>query len=243
MNRFYKTYNKNGWKSQFWNCRGSINILKRMFLEDLHSNLSVLRPEARVSAAVSGERKFLGWNVPPDELEFIPEHWLTQYEPEKSMHYMLSLFYIFFMFFSIIGNGLVIWIFLTSKPLRTPSNCFVINLAIFDFIMMCKAPIFIYNSINGGFALGNVGCQLFASVGSYSGIGQGMTNAWIGYDRYHVIAKPMGGQLTFTKAILINGLIWMYCTPWVLLPLFRIWGRFVPGTYVFFTVTLLNVLS
>lgn len=220
---------------QFSNCRGSVNILRNgcdmTFLDDPYGNLTVLRPEARVGSSGSGERKFLGWNVPPEELQFIPEHWLTQYEPEKSMHYMLSLFYVFFMFASIVGNGLVIWIFSTSKPLRTPSNCFVINLAIFDFIMMCKAPIFIYNSVNGGFALGNFGCQLFASVGSYSGIGQGMTNAWIGYDRYHVIAKPMGGQLTFTKAILINLLIWFYCTPWVLLPLYRVWGRFVPGEF------------
>lgn len=50
--------------------------------------------------------------------------------------------------------------------------------------MMLKAPIFIYNSFNTGFATGHLGCQLFAFMGSLSGIGAGMTNAAIAYDRY-----------------------------------------------------------
>lgn len=61
---------------------------------------------------------------------------------------------------------------------------FVVNLAICDFFMMVKAPIFIYNSMNTGFALGHMGCQIFAFIGSLSGIGAGMTNAAIAYDRY-----------------------------------------------------------
>uniref|UniRef100_T1GUX4 Uncharacterized protein n=1 Tax=Megaselia scalaris TaxID=36166 RepID=T1GUX4_MEGSC len=75
---------------QFSNCRGSVNILRSgcdmTFLDDPYGNLTVLRPEARVGSSGSGERKFLGWNVPPEELQFIPEHWLTQYEPEKSFY-------------------------------------------------------------------------------------------------------------------------------------------------------------
>ena len=50
--------------------------------------------------------------------------------------------------------------------------------------MMIKAPIFIYNSFNTGFATGHLGCQIFAFIGSLSGIGAGMTNAAIAYDRY-----------------------------------------------------------
>ena len=61
---------------------------------------------------------------------------------------------------------------------------FVINLAFCDFVMMLKTPIFIYNSFNTGFALGNLGCQIFGFMGSLSGIGASMTNAAIAYDRY-----------------------------------------------------------
>lgn len=71
-----------------------------------------------------------------------------------------------------------------SKPLRTPSNVFVINLALCDFVMMMKTPIFIYNSFNHGYALGSAGCQIFALMGSLSGIGAAITNACIAYDRF-----------------------------------------------------------
>lgn len=49
--------------------------------------------------------------------------------------------------------------------------------------MMAKAPIFIYNSAMRGFATGTIGCQIFSVMGAYSGIGAGMTNACIAYDR------------------------------------------------------------
>jgi r-opsin len=61
---------------------------------------------------------------------------------------------------------------------------FVVNLAILDFLMMTKAPIFIYNSFSKGFAAGHVACQIFAFIGSLSGIGAALTNACIAYDRY-----------------------------------------------------------
>lgn len=71
----------------------------------------------------------------------------------------------------------------SAKSLRTPSNVFVINLALCDFMMMTKTPIFIYNSFHRGYALGSAGCQIFAFVGALSGIGAAMTNACIAYDR------------------------------------------------------------
>lgn len=74
-----------------------------------------------------------------------------------------------------------------AKSLRTPSNLFVVNLAFCDFFMMLKTPIFIYNSFNTGFATGHLGCQIFAFIGSLSGIGAGMTNAAIAYDRYRYV--------------------------------------------------------
>lgn len=74
-----------------------------------------------------------------------------------------------------------------SKPLRTPSNVFVLNLALCDFVMMLKTPIFIYNSFNHGYALGSAGCQIFALMGSLSGIGAAITNACIAYDRFVAI--------------------------------------------------------
>lgn len=80
-----------------------------MDLPDPLGNLTILRPEARIAT----ERRMLAWNVPPEELKYIPSHWLNYEEPQQSMHYLLGMMYIFFMCMSLVGNGLVIWIFLS----------------------------------------------------------------------------------------------------------------------------------
>lgn len=59
----------------------------------------------------ASEIRLLGWNVPPDELKTIPEHWLTYPEPDPSLNYLLGLLYIGFTIVALIGNGLVIWVF------------------------------------------------------------------------------------------------------------------------------------
>jgi len=45
----------------------------------------------------------------------------------------------------------------------------------------------IYNSMNLGFASGTMWCQVFAFVGSVTGIGAAATNVCIGYDRYRYV--------------------------------------------------------
>jgi r-opsin len=77
----------------------------------MESNLTAhIRAEARIAG--SSEIRLLGWNVPPEELIHIPEHWLTYQEPEASLHYLLAILYVTFTVFSLVGNGLVIWVFM-----------------------------------------------------------------------------------------------------------------------------------
>ena len=54
-------------------------------------------------------------------------------------------------------------------------------------------------------------------------------SAFLSISRYHVIANPLEGKLTMTKAVFIVILIWCYAIPWSLFPYFKVWGRFVPG--------------
>ncbi|CAB3363334.1 Hypothetical predicted protein [Cloeon dipterum] len=176
--------------------------------------------------------RMLGWNVPQHELASIPEHWFQFPEPDPSLQYMLGLLYIGFTFFSLTGNGLVIWIFSTAKSLRSSSNMFVVNLAIADFIMMLKTPIFIYNSFNQGYALGFKYCQIFAVMGSMTGITQATTNLCIAYDRYRIISRPMDGKLSKGKALFMIMLTWGYALPWTLMPMTQYWGRFVPEGFL-----------
>ncbi|XP_011306382.1 opsin, ultraviolet-sensitive [Fopius arisanus] len=189
-----------------------------------------LRWEARILPP--GPPRLLGWNVPPEELIHIPEHWLVYPEPKPAFHYLLALVYVAFTFVALLGNGLVIWIFGVAKSLRTPSNMFVINLAFCDFMMMLKTPIFIYNSYHNGFALGNLGCQIFAVMGTLSGIGAAITNAAIAFDRYRTIARPLDGKLSQGHVLLFIVLIWVYVIPWALMPLMGVWGRFAPEGFL-----------
>ncbi|XP_076263727.1 opsin, ultraviolet-sensitive-like isoform X1 [Rhynchophorus ferrugineus] len=187
-------------------------------------------PQARVFDAKI--QHTLGWNLNPQDLVHIPEHWLSYPEPDKSLHLLLGMVYAFFFIAAIIGNGLVLWIFTTSKPLRTASNMFVVNLAFCDFVMMLKAPVFLYNSMHYGFATGHLGCQIFAGMGTISGIGAATTNAAIAYDRYTTITKPFDGKITRTKALIIIIFIWCYIIPWLALPLTEVWGRYVPEGFL-----------
>lgn len=79
--------------------------------------------------------------VPPDMLHLIDAHWY-QFPPLNPMWHAILGFVIGLLgFISVSGNGMVVYIFLSTKSLRTPSNLFVINLAISDFLMMlCMSP-------------------------------------------------------------------------------------------------------
>ncbi|KAK8741698.1 hypothetical protein OTU49_002348 [Cherax quadricarinatus] len=178
------------------------------------------------------EVKMLGWNTPQDYLDYVHPYWTTFHAPNPFLHYMLGVFYIFFMVAALLGNGVVIWVFTSAKSLRTPSNMFVVNLAILDFIMMLKTPVFIINSFNEGPIWGKIGCDTFALMGAYSGIGGAMTNAAIAFDRYKTIARPFEARMSKTVALLMVLCIWAYASPWALLPLFNVWGRFVPEGFL-----------
>lgn len=67
------------------------------------------------------------------------------------------------MFYDLISNR--------TKSLRTPSNMFIVNLAIFDLCMMLEMPMLLYNSFFQRMAGGDVACTVYAIFGSFSGIG------------------------------------------------------------------------
>lgn len=74
--------------------------------------------------------------VPADMLHLIDAHW-HQYPPLNPLwHSILGAWMVILGLISAIGNGCVIYIFTSTKSLRTPSNLLVVNLAFSDFLMM-----------------------------------------------------------------------------------------------------------
>jgi len=56
---------------------------------------------------------------------------------------------------SVTGNGMVIYIFSSTKSLRTLSNLLVVNLAFSDFVMMtCMSPVMVINCYSETWVLG-----------------------------------------------------------------------------------------
>lgn len=119
--------------------------------------------------------------------------------------------------------------FYSSKSLRTPSNLLILNLAVFDLFMCSNMPHYLVNAALGYIAGGDLGCDIYALNGGISGMGASITNAFIAFDRYKTISNPIDGRLSYGQIILCILFTWVWATPFSVLPLTQIWGRYRPG--------------
>nr|QWV42624.1 long wavelength sensitive opsin [Anthrenus lepidus] len=167
--------------------------------------------------------------VPPEMLYLIDSHWY-QFPPMNPLwHGILGLVIGVLGCISIIGNGMVVYIFLSTKPLRTPSNLLVVNLAMSDFLMMfTMSPPMVINCYYETWALGPFMCELYGMFGSLFGCGSIWTMTFIALDRYNVIVKGLSAKpLTHKTALLRIILIWLFCIVWTIAPMLG-WNRYVP---------------
>lgn len=174
----------------------------------------------------SMRERFLGWNVPPEHSDLVHPHWRGFIAPGKFWHMGLALIYFMMFIMSIVGNGCVIWIFSTSKSLRTASNMFIVSLAVFDMLMMCEMPMFLVNCFMERMIGWELGCDIYALFGSISGMGQAITNAAIAFDRYRTISCPIDGRLNSKQAAVLVAFTWFWATPFSVMPMLRVWGRY-----------------
>lgn len=57
------------------------------------------------------ETYLMGWNISPEDLIHIPDHWLSYPEVRALYHYIMAFSYTILFCVGTVGNGLVIWIF------------------------------------------------------------------------------------------------------------------------------------
>ncbi|CAG9831844.1 unnamed protein product [Diabrotica balteata] len=195
--------------------------------------------------SVIGEPSYAGWaaqraagfggnitvvdKVLPDMLHMVDAYWY-QFPPMNPLwHGILGFMIGVLGFVSITGNGMVIYIFMGTKALRTPSNLLVVNLAFSDFLMMTTmAPPMVINCYNETWVLGPFFCELYGMFGSLFGCASIWTMVFIALDRYNVIVKGLSAQpLTKKTAMLRILLIWAMSVGWTIAPLFG-WNRYVP---------------
>ncbi|CAF0973240.1 unnamed protein product, partial [Didymodactylos carnosus] len=94
-------------------------------------------------------------------------------------------------FFGLIGNGLVIYIFLTRSTIKTSHNYFIANLALSDFILcLITIPLNIYRNLNIYMTFPPVFCHLAEAFPAVNVYVSSLTITAIAIDRYLAVKYP-----------------------------------------------------
>jgi len=194
--------------------------------------------EILASALISAQAQTFGYpdgvkitDLVADNIKpYVDPHW-SKFPPVNPMwHYVLGLIYIFLLFFSISGNGLVVYLFMKHDPIKTPSNFLVVNLALSDLIMLTtNCPFFVYNCFNGGqWSFSISYCHTYAALGAVTGVCSIWTLAMISFDRFNIICNGFNGpKLTKGKATIMSLVAWAIAVGCALPPFFG-WGGYSP---------------
>nr|BAQ54769.1 opsin, long-wavelength sensitive type [Macromia amphigena] len=193
---------------------------------------SFLAMEPQISARLGGpgfSNQTVVDMVPIEMLPWVDPHWY-QFPPMNPLWHGILGFVIGVLgVMSYIGNGVVIYIFSTTKSLRTPSNLLVVNLAMSDFgIMIFMCPFMVISCYYETWVFGPLMCQIYGMTGSLFGCSSIWSMVLIALDRYNVIVKGIAGTpLSNKKAALWCFLVWVHAAAWTILPMFG-WNRYVP---------------
>jgi len=123
--------------------------------------------------------------IPEDVLEFIHPHWGNFPPQHPLVVHIVSIAFFFLWVINFFGNGCVIYAFLKTNTLRTPSNIFVVNLAFSDLIMMTTQglPVILNCFLQRYWMWGKLWCDIYGFVGAVTGTCSILSMVVIGYDR------------------------------------------------------------
>ncbi|KAK7866063.1 hypothetical protein R5R35_013562 [Gryllus longicercus] len=197
--------------------------------------MTVLPNEPHFSAYQWGSGGGMGGNITvvdkvlPEMMHMVDTYWY-QFPPMNPLWHGLLGFVIGVLgVISVLGNGMVVYIFCSTKGLRTPSNLLVVNLAFSDFLMMlAMSPAMVINCYYETWVLGPLMCELYGMAGSLFGCGSIWTMTMIALDRYNVIVKGLSAKPMTNKTAALRILfVWVTSIAWTIMPFFG-WNRYVP---------------
>ncbi|XP_038664421.1 thyrotropin-releasing hormone receptor [Scyliorhinus canicula] len=124
----------------------------------------------------------------------------------------------------ILGNAMVVLVVLSTKHMRTPTNCYLVSLAVTDLVVLIAAGLpNITNTIYRSWIYGYVGCLSITYL-QYVGINVSSCSITaFTIERYIAICHPMKAQFisTTSRAKKIIVLVWaftcLYCVMWFFL--------------------------
>ncbi|XP_031141403.1 thyrotropin releasing hormone receptor 2 [Sander lucioperca] len=124
----------------------------------------------------------------------------------------------------IVGNIMVVTVVLTTRHMRTPTNCYLVSLAIADLTVLVAAGLpNVSDSLTGTWIFGHIGC-LGITYLQYLGINVSSCSITaFTVERYLAICHPMKAQTvcTVSRAKRIIAVVWIftcvYCMLWFFL--------------------------
>jgi len=167
--------------------------------------------------------------APKEILHMVDPHWY-QFPPMNPLWYGLLGFAIFCAgTLSVLGNAIVVWVFMNTKSLRSPANLLVVNLAFSDFCMMATMfPPMVINCYYHTWSFSAFFCEIYGCFGSLFGCASIWTMIFITMDRYNVIVKGVSAEpLTSKGSLLRIAFVWIASIIWTVFPFFG-WNRYVP---------------
>ncbi|XP_064827328.1 neuropeptide FF receptor 2-like [Oncorhynchus masou masou] len=153
----------------------------------------------------------------PQCLQYPPYHYTQQnityvdlylHGPSVAVVFIVSYLLIFLV--CMVGNGVVCFIVLRSKNMRTVTNLFILNLAISDLLVgiFCM-PTTLVDNIITGWPFGSLVCKLSGMVQGISVAASVFTLVAIAVDRFRCIVYPFKQKLTISTSKLIIVIIWV----------------------------------
>ena len=125
-----------------------------------------------------------------------------------------------------VGNVMVVMVVSRTRSMHTPTNCYLVSLAIADILLLVSAPlptIAEYFLIIDQCVLGAVGCSIMVFC-QYVGVNiSSLSITFFTIERYIAICHPMRAHTlcTVKRAKRIIAGLWIfgicYCTPWLAL--------------------------
>ncbi|XP_072309793.1 neuropeptide FF receptor 2-like [Eucyclogobius newberryi] len=132
------------------------------------------------------------------------------YLHKTSIAAVFTVSYLFIFLICMVGNGIVCFIVLRSRNMRTVTNLFILNLAFSDLLVgiFCM-PTTLVDNIITGWPFGSVVCKLSGMVQGISVSASVFTLVAIAVDRFRCIVYPFKHKLTIATSKMIIAIIWV----------------------------------
>nr|AMD82567.1 ultra-violet sensitive visual pigment [Hypsiglena jani] len=126
-------------------------------------------------------------------------------------------------------NAIILFVTIKYKKLRQPLNYILVNIS-FAGLIFCIFAVFtvFLSSTQGYFFFGRQVCRLEAFLGTVAGMVTGWSLAFLAFERYIVICKPLGNfRFNAKHAVVVVATTWIIGVG-VAIPPFFGWSRFIP---------------